>query len=437
MLKQTSKVIFWSALAVFFCVILGYSSRALASDQTITINEVFYDTPGADDKEEWIELYNPTNSDVDISGYKLGSNNDGDYSVPDGTIIKPQKYLVIAKDQEGFFNLYGFNPDTFGMKLSLANTGDYVTLYNQNYVLIDAVVWENGTFDGVKSYVKGVTTGHSIERKTGSSDSDDCNVDFVDRFPPTPGTFGVEKTDEIIIEEDEFAEDNQLAIIAISDARKKAAGETVRISGVVTILPGNLSDQYFYVEDTTGGIQIYCYKKDFPNLTLGDLVEVSGETSDYYTDKRVKIGGQNDIIIIGKTELPEVKSITIDEIGDDLVGQIITFEGEVSSTSGSTFYLEGSGEIKINIKDQTNIDKPRMAVGDKVRIIGVVSKYKNTYQVLPLNQAGVTILTSGKLPVGGKKDLDLSKSFLVLSLWKLLPKAKKRLKNLPKTMPKV
>ncbi len=32
------------------------------------VNEVYYDTPGTDANEEWVELYNPTSSVIDISG---------------------------------------------------------------------------------------------------------------------------------------------------------------------------------------------------------------------------------------------------------------------------------------------------------------------------------------------------------------------------------
>ena len=98
-------------------------------------------------------------------------------------------------------------------------------------------------------------------------------------------------------------------------------------------------------------------------------------------------------------------AVTIDQIDNNLVGRLVTFEGTVTETSGSTFYLHGSGEIKIIIHESTNIDKPRMRRGDRVVIIGVVAKNKETLEVLPFYQDGVKILTSGVLPSTGKEPI--------------------------------
>jgi hypothetical protein len=45
---------------------------ALASGADVVITEVFYDHSGGDDGFEWVELYNSTPFDVDLSGYSLG-----------------------------------------------------------------------------------------------------------------------------------------------------------------------------------------------------------------------------------------------------------------------------------------------------------------------------------------------------------------------------
>ena len=45
---------------------------ALASGADVIITEVFYDHSGGDDGFEWVELYNTTPFDIDLSGYSLG-----------------------------------------------------------------------------------------------------------------------------------------------------------------------------------------------------------------------------------------------------------------------------------------------------------------------------------------------------------------------------
>ncbi len=149
----------------------------------VLISEVFYDTPGRDSKEEWIELYNPTNSAVDLSGWTL-SDNRKTYTIPSGTIIAAGAYIVIARNQNGFFNLYGFNPDISGLTLSLGNRGDQVILKDNSGQEIDFVAWEG--------YVAGwditAPTGSSIERNPSSLDTDTVNDWVVTPNNGNPGS---------------------------------------------------------------------------------------------------------------------------------------------------------------------------------------------------------------------------------------------------------
>jgi hypothetical protein len=178
--------------------------------QHLLISEVFYDTPGTDSDEEWIEIYNPTASSVDLSNYKLGDEetqggSEGMYRFPAGASIAPGQKITVALKATGFFALYGFNPtyevtDTHASvpnmsvysawasgTIALANTGDEVLLLNGSDVPVDVVTYEAGVYAGVTPH-PGVATGHSIERSPVNQDTDDCSVDFVDRNPPTPGS---------------------------------------------------------------------------------------------------------------------------------------------------------------------------------------------------------------------------------------------------------
>ena len=85
--------------AVFITVISVPAYGELITDHVI-INEV--DTnPFGDDSlaiSEWVELYNPTDSDVDLSGWEIASTTvlKKTFTVPDGTVISPEKHLTFT-----------------------------------------------------------------------------------------------------------------------------------------------------------------------------------------------------------------------------------------------------------------------------------------------------------------------------------------------------
>ncbi len=177
--------------------------------QYVLISEVFYDTPGTDSSEEWVELYNPTSATIDLSGYKLGDEEtqgggEGMYAFPSGAQIGPGQRLVVALKASGYYALYGQYPDYEIVEtvaavpnlskysawasgsMALSNSGDEVLLLDASDQLVDAVVYEGGSLAGVVAH-PGVATGHSLERSPADQDTDDCSVDFQDTNPPTPG----------------------------------------------------------------------------------------------------------------------------------------------------------------------------------------------------------------------------------------------------------
>lgn len=93
----------------------------------VVINEVQSKDPngGAD----WIELANPTNADIDISGIVIKDNDDTHvYTIPENTIIPANGFLVIDENTLGF----GFGK------------GDSVCLYEGD-MLIGSTTWSEHT----------------------------------------------------------------------------------------------------------------------------------------------------------------------------------------------------------------------------------------------------------------------------------------------------
>ncbi len=102
----------------------------LPESGSIVINEIMYNNPIAfEDDREFVELYNPGATEVDLSFWKLrDSNRDNVYTFPVGTSIAANGYLIIAKRRESGWP----NPVLEGLSFSLGDNGDEVRLYDPN-----------------------------------------------------------------------------------------------------------------------------------------------------------------------------------------------------------------------------------------------------------------------------------------------------------------
>ena len=146
---------------------------------TVVFSEIFYDTPGTDSQEEWVEIYNGTSSTADVSGWTITDNNGSGstFTIPGGTTIAPSTHITIAVNATGFNALYGFDADVYGSIPALNNTGDALLLRDNTSTLIDAVAWEGGASAGTpnawgSTSQPSATTGNSIVRTNLSTDTD-------------------------------------------------------------------------------------------------------------------------------------------------------------------------------------------------------------------------------------------------------------------------
>ena len=102
----------------------------------------------ADEYGEWFELYNTTDSDIDLQGWSIIDDNhtleEEGFIIPVSLIISPDDYLVFANNGEittngGIIPDYVYDYDD----LTLGNGLDGLTI-NCNDSIIDIVVWDDG-----------------------------------------------------------------------------------------------------------------------------------------------------------------------------------------------------------------------------------------------------------------------------------------------------
>lgn len=133
------------------------------SYNSIVINEVMFSPIGGE--PEWIELYNQTNAQINLKGWKISDVITTPLSteIKNNFIIQPKSYAVIAKDTS-IINYHRIIPSPI-LKLSFAslnNDVDGVVLRDNRGLTIDSVFYSNQW---------GGTNGYSLERISFSASS--------------------------------------------------------------------------------------------------------------------------------------------------------------------------------------------------------------------------------------------------------------------------
>jgi hypothetical protein len=164
----------------------------------VLISEVMYDSP-SDPAAEWVELYNPTGSPVDLTGWRL-YDNVAAYYFPDNTIIGPGEYLTLADNfQDAFFDIYGCHPDLGDFGRPLSNSGDYLELRDNGMILVDSVAWKNGSSQSHPGWDLMATENHSILRDPSYCDTD-LPDDWLNNQTPDPSCNEGEPQDGFCLE---------------------------------------------------------------------------------------------------------------------------------------------------------------------------------------------------------------------------------------------
>ena len=112
-------------IASLFSPIFYLEAYATTNNQ-ILINEVESNPPGTDNGTEKVELYNPSNTGIDVSGWTVSSTagRTATVVINEGTTIAPKGYLIVGRDSQQQW---------------LDNIGEGIVVRNELGILIDSV----------------------------------------------------------------------------------------------------------------------------------------------------------------------------------------------------------------------------------------------------------------------------------------------------------
>ena len=110
----------------------------------LVINEINYRSSDDFDAGDWLELYNPNTSSVDLSNWIIKDDDDShEFIVPEGTIIESKGYMVFVRDMADFTSAYPDVNDYVGELDFGLGTSDAVRLFTNNNTLEDEVYYQS------------------------------------------------------------------------------------------------------------------------------------------------------------------------------------------------------------------------------------------------------------------------------------------------------
>lgn len=183
----------------------------------LLLTEIHPNPEGEEPELEWVEIYNPENYGIPLTGVKLGDEEspegrEGILRFPDGYYIEAGEVLVIANDGLAFLAQYGFSPDFEmyasdnrvpemlpysgwgGNKIQFSNSGDELLLIDPWDQVIDQLAYGKSTWGGFAPSIDAPREGYSLERYPPERDRDIAadwreskggSPGWLDRSPPT------------------------------------------------------------------------------------------------------------------------------------------------------------------------------------------------------------------------------------------------------------
>ncbi|MCK4520490.1 lamin tail domain-containing protein [Candidatus Parcubacteria bacterium] len=168
------------------------SSGQWAVAEEIKINKVYYDVDadhGTEPANEWVELYNASDSPVDIADWTIEDNTSSDLLSGSTLIIPAYGYAVIT-GSSSTWDYWSIPGDVIKIVLSdgkigngLANDGDRLILKNASGYEVDAMSYGTDTY-AFDPACPDVDEGHMLGRVPNGYDTDQAS-DFKDLEPPT------------------------------------------------------------------------------------------------------------------------------------------------------------------------------------------------------------------------------------------------------------
>lgn len=137
---------------------------------SIVINEIMFNPPGDNPKEEYIELYNTYSDNIDLTGsyIKDSSGRKENLASISTAVLSPGSFAIVTASSTILSPAIGVIHLKAGSKLlgGLSNTGDTISIFDKNDVMLDSFTYRNtyGSDRNKNSMIDSSGEGSSLER---------------------------------------------------------------------------------------------------------------------------------------------------------------------------------------------------------------------------------------------------------------------------------
>ncbi|MCB5278099.1 MAG: lamin tail domain-containing protein [Candidatus Cloacimonetes bacterium] len=160
---------------------------------SVVINEVCYDPPGADAQQEWIELYNPSNQTIELTGckiYSCGAEWSLGFVFP-YYLLRPKHFVLVGG--EGMTNAQFYTDFVFQ---NGGSASDAIRFVNADSTYTDTVIYDEPNSNLITddygteafSLAPDAPEGCSLARAIDGLDTNMCENDFIIEQNPTPNS---------------------------------------------------------------------------------------------------------------------------------------------------------------------------------------------------------------------------------------------------------
>ena len=107
------------------------------------VDEINYNSSLSEDAGDWFELFNYASLDIDLSGWRIMDKNKNAYTIPEGTILPADGYLVFYQDARFQIQFPDVTNKIGPLNFGYDGQGDVILLYDDSGELFQSVGFDD------------------------------------------------------------------------------------------------------------------------------------------------------------------------------------------------------------------------------------------------------------------------------------------------------